>query len=159
MSLKNNCVGLGSFKFIDNKLAKNKKNKKLLTNLGRSAKKGKKIASTIYNISGEEKIMDINTLTFGMGTPTNKGRSQAEPVNLRTHNDIKEAQPASTSETVTITETTNRLRQLSQGAMQQPEVNSARVAQIRSALADGSYKVKPDIIAAKLMSFETALRR
>jgi flagellar biosynthesis anti-sigma factor FlgM len=51
------------------------------------------------------------------------------------------------------------LRQLSQAAAQQPEVNSDKVASIRAALADGSYKVQPGVIAARLVAFEAALRR
>jgi negative regulator of flagellin synthesis FlgM len=115
----------------------------------------------IINI-GEVEIMDINNLLRGVGTSPCKVLNQPEPASLRKSTDDKEAGAASDSiktEKVTITDTTSRLRQLSQAAAQQPEVNSDKVASIRAALADGSYKVQPGVIAARLMAFEAALRR
>lgn len=106
--------------------------------------------------------MDINNLQRGMGTSPSKVLNQSESVSLRRGSDDKETDMGSDSvktEKVTITDTTSRLRQLSQAAAEQPEVNNDKVASIRAALADGSYKVQPDVIAARLMTFEAALRR
>lgn len=106
--------------------------------------------------------MDINNLLRGVGTSPSKALNQPEPASLRKSTNDKETGMGSDSvktEKVTITDTTSRLRQLSQKAAQQPEVNNEKVANIRAALADGSYKVQPGVIAARLMTFEAALRR
>ena len=105
--------------------------------------------------------MDINNLLRGVGTSPSKVLNQPEATSLRKSADEKEAGVGSDSvktEKVTITDTTSRLRQLSQSAAQQPEVNNEKVASIRAALADGSYKIQPGVIAARLMAFEAALR-
>jgi negative regulator of flagellin synthesis FlgM len=106
--------------------------------------------------------MDINNLLRGVLTTPSKGLSQPDAGGVRKNNDAKEPSVGSTNaktETVTITDTTSRLRQLSQTASQQPEVNSARVAQLRASIADGSYKIRPDVIASRLANFETGLPR
>jgi negative regulator of flagellin synthesis FlgM len=113
---------------------------------------------------GEAEIMDINNLLRGVLNTPSKGLSQPDTGSVRKNNDAKEPSVGSTNantqtETVTITDTTSRLRQLSQTASQQPEVNSARVAQLRASIADGSYKIRPDVIASRLASFETGLQR
>jgi negative regulator of flagellin synthesis FlgM len=115
----------------------------------------------IINI-GEVEIMDINNLLRGVGTSPSKVLNQPESSVIRKSADDKGTAVSSEAfktEKVTITDTTSRLRQLSQSATQQPEVNNDKVANIRAALADGSYKVQPGVIAARLMAFEAALRR
>jgi negative regulator of flagellin synthesis FlgM len=105
--------------------------------------------------------MDINNMLRSIGAGPSKGLSQSESANIRKNPETKDVATAShdvKTETVTITDTTSRLRQLSQTASQQPEVNSARVEQLRASIADGSYKVRPDVISSRLMSFETGLR-
>lgn len=106
--------------------------------------------------------MDINTLLRGVGSSPNKGVNQPDASSVRKSPDNTNTAANAGSvktETVTITDSTNRLRQLSQAAAKQPEVNNEKVASIRAALADGSYKVQPGVIAARLMAFEAALRR
>lgn len=98
-----------------------------------------------------------------LGTNTNKGVSPNEAGVRKQQASAKEGSEATTSaaktETVTITDTTSRLRQFSQNASQQSEVNAARIAQIRASIENGTYKVKPDVIAARLMAFESVLPR
>ena len=52
-----------------------------------------------------------------------------------------------------------QLEQLRQSAAQVPEVNEARVAEIRSAIAEGRYPVDAEAIADKFLEFEGLLGR
>lgn len=89
--------------------------------------------------------------------PPSKGVGQSDVNNTRkTDGNANTATIAAKSETVTLTDTANRLRQAAQPS--KAEVNSERVASLRAALADGSYKPNAGIIAARLLAFETALK-
>ncbi|MCI4410258.1 MAG: flagellar biosynthesis anti-sigma factor FlgM [Thiotrichales bacterium] len=104
--------------------------------------------------------MDINTILRGMGSSPSKGVGQSDVNNTRktdgNADTASTATIAAKSETVTLTDTANRLRQAAQPS--KAEVNSERVASLRAALADGSYKPNAGIIAARLLAFETALK-
>lgn len=141
-------------------LKNNKKTKDCKKFAATALTKARKLLVHIINI-GEAEIMDINNMLRSIGAGPSKGLSQSESANIRKNPETKDVATAShdvKTETVTITDTTSRLRQLSQTASQQPEVNSARVEQLRASIADGSYKVRPDVISSRLMSFETGLR-
>lgn len=104
--------------------------------------------------------MDINNILRDAGVIPSKIQTQNEgQANRKTEGSESFSAPLSApTEKVTLTETTTRLQQVAQQAAKQPKVNSARVEQIRAALADGGYKVNPERIAARLMAFEIALR-
>ena len=59
---------------------------------------------------------------------------------------------------VQITDSARQLAALEQAIRELPDVDEARVNEIRSAIADGSYKVSPDRIAEKLLRMEHELR-
>jgi negative regulator of flagellin synthesis FlgM len=66
--------------------------------------------------------------------------------------------PASTSDTgVRITDSARQLAALEQAISDLPEIDAARVAKARNAIADGTYQVAADRIADKLLHLEKEL--
>jgi negative regulator of flagellin synthesis FlgM len=61
------------------------------------------------------------------------------------------------AENVQITGTARQLADLEQKVRDLPAVNEARVAQLRTAIEQGTYTVRPEHIADQLMSLERAL--
>lgn len=65
---------------------------------------------------------------------------------------------AAEDQKVQITGTARRLAGLEQALRALPAVNHARIAQLRAAIDDGSYAVRPQHIAEQLLSLEHALK-
>lgn len=63
----------------------------------------------------------------------------------------------SDSQSVQITGTARQLADLEQKIRDLPAVNEERVSQLRSAIEQGTYSVRPQQIADQLMSMERAL--
>jgi negative regulator of flagellin synthesis FlgM len=61
------------------------------------------------------------------------------------------------SQDVQITGTARQLANLEQAVRNLPQVNDARVSQIRTAIEQGTYTVRPQHIADQLLSLEHAL--
>jgi len=61
------------------------------------------------------------------------------------------------SQNVQITGTARQLSDLDQKVRDLPDVNEERVAQLRTAIEQGTYQVRPQHIADQLMSLERAL--
>lgn len=64
---------------------------------------------------------------------------------------------ASATDSVEITETASHLVTVEQGLAEVPVVNPGRVAQVRSALESGTYRVSPERIANKLLQYDRLL--
>ncbi|MGE4407566.1 flagellar biosynthesis anti-sigma factor FlgM [Pseudomonas sp.] len=62
---------------------------------------------------------------------------------------------ASSGDTVQLSPEAQRLQQAADKLNEQPAVDQERVAKIRQAIADGSYQVDSQRVAAKLLAFET----
>ena len=58
---------------------------------------------------------------------------------------------------VHITDSARQLAALEQAIRSMPEVNDVKVAEIRTAIANGTYEVAPDRIAEKLLRLEQEL--
>ena len=67
--------------------------------------------------------------------------------------------PNDSSQDVQITGTARQLADLEQKVRDLPAVNEERVSQLRAAIEQGTYTVKPQHIADQLMSLERALSR
>ena len=61
------------------------------------------------------------------------------------------------SQNVQITGTARQLADLDQKVRSLPDVNEERVSQLRAAIEQGTYQVRPQHIADQLMSLERAL--
>lgn len=64
------------------------------------------------------------------------------------------AAPVAASDSVRLTADAQRLQQLEQTAAETPAVDLKRVAEIRERLRDGSYEIRPEVIAARLLRME-----
>ena len=67
------------------------------------------------------------------------------------------AAPAPATGDVHITDTASQLASLEQALRDSPAVDSARVAQLRSAIEQGTYQVNSEHVATQLMQMESAL--
>ncbi len=65
-----------------------------------------------------------------------------------------ESSSASMADRVTLTNTASRLQDLEQQLNNASSVDSARVAEVQSAISNGDYNVDADRIADKMLAFE-----
>ncbi|HEY0288165.1 MAG TPA: flagellar biosynthesis anti-sigma factor FlgM [Pseudomonas sp.] len=70
---------------------------------------------------------------------------------------VSGSESVSSGEAVHLSSEAQQLQKITDSLRDQPTVNSARVADLKAAIADGSYKVDSNRVASKLLNFE-ALR-
>lgn len=107
-------------------------------------------------------VIDFNRPN-GTATPPTSGRS-ANVQNTERNGpaqanvSVDNAKPnvaGSVGESVQLSPEAQRLQQASEKLSGQPSVDQERVAKLRQAIADGSYKVDSQRVASKLLAFET----
>lgn len=64
------------------------------------------------------------------------------------------ANTSGSGEKVHLSSEAQQLQKITDSLREQPTVNSARVAELKQAIADGSYKVDSNRVANKLLNFE-----
>ena len=111
-------------------------------------------------------VNDINRLN-STTAPVKSGRTgstqvggQNEVGNHKADNNTAaaSAQPQASSkagESVQLSAQAQQLQQASEKLRDQPIVNKERVAQLKQAIADGSYQVDSQRVASKLLGFES----
>ena len=106
--------------------------------------------------------MDINSALRGIGANTNKGLTNLENNSTRKADgkvpDNGAATVANNEEKVTLTSAASRLGQLIQENNTKPEVDAERVATLKAAIQEGSFKPNVASIALRLMNFENQLK-
>jgi negative regulator of flagellin synthesis FlgM len=99
------------------------------------------------------KISGIGTEVASVGA----GRAVQRPQDAVTGGASSETASKDAAENVQITGTARQLADLEQKVRDLPAVNEARVVQLRTAIEQGTYTVRPEHIADQLMSLERAL--
>ena len=98
------------------------------------------------------RIASLVTSNSGQGAPVeNQGKGNTKSPATESVSNI------GSSDRVSLTGEARQLRELEASLASQPVVDSQRVAAVRSAVEDGTFKIDPQRIADKLMSFEEAL--
>lgn len=107
-------------------------------------------------------VIDFNRPN-GAATPPTSGRSanvqnteRSGPSQSGASVDTSKANTSSSAgESVQLSPEAQRLQQASEQLSSQPSVDQERVAKLRQAIADGSYQIDSQRVAAKLLAFET----
>jgi len=76
------------------------------------------------------------------------GKTEA-PVSVSTPESV-----SGSGETVHLSSEAQQLQKISDSLREQPVVNESRVAELKKAIADGSYQVDSNRVANKLLNFE-----
>lgn len=98
--------------------------------------------------------MDIKNLNNNLVGARNDNLRTANAPAAQTENDsAKKLQ----TDKVTLTSTSSQIRELEKRANQATHNNEARIAELKQAIEDGSYKVDAQSIAQKLISTELLL--
>lgn len=66
-----------------------------------------------------------------------------------------ETQAPTSADRVSVTSEAARLQEIEEQLMAVPEVNSAKVAEIKAQIANGTFDFNPQRVAEKLVAFET----
>ncbi|WP_322978297.1 flagellar biosynthesis anti-sigma factor FlgM [Pseudomonas sp. C11] len=110
-------------------------------------------------------VIDFNRLN-NVATPTSTSRTGSTQTGNR--NEVAQGSQASIAaknesqqssvkngESVELSSEAQQLQKVSEKLNDQPIVNSERVAQLKQAIADGSYQVDSKRVAQKLLDFES----
>ncbi|VVO82919.1 hypothetical protein PS862_01922 [Pseudomonas fluorescens] len=104
-------------------------------------------------------VIDINRLNSS-SLPTGSTRTSAARETAETGKSAPRSTPAEqastvkSGESVHISNEAQQLQKATNTLRDQPAVDKARVAELKAAIADGSYKVDSNRVASKLLNFE-----
>jgi negative regulator of flagellin synthesis FlgM len=110
-------------------------------------------------------VIDFNRPNNAV-TPANSGRSggaQAAGQNdtlsskqpAAVASPTEQASASKSGESVQLSREAQQLQKISEKLRDQPSVDKERVAQLKQAIADGSYQVDSQRVASKLLNFES----
>ncbi|MFC1234365.1 flagellar biosynthesis anti-sigma factor FlgM [Vibrio sp. DW001] len=99
-------------------------------------------------MAGIDNIRSSHTMTTGRSaTRSESGSSNSSSV----------TEPKSSKDSVSLSQQGKAIGQLHQDMASQPSFDSAKVAAIKDAIANGSYRVDPEKLAENMMKFENEL--
>ncbi|UGA54034.1 flagellar biosynthesis anti-sigma factor FlgM [Vibrio sp. VB16] len=99
-------------------------------------------------MAGIDNIRSSHTMTTGRSaTRSESGSSSSSSV----------TEPKSSKDSVSLSQQGKAIGQLHQDMASQPSFDSAKVAAIKDAIANGSYRVDPEKLAENMMKFENEL--
>jgi len=110
-------------------------------------------------------VIDFNRLN-NAATPGNPGRTGStqsgtgneaigSKANSAATTPAVPAEPSKSGESVQLSREAQQLQKISEKLNDQPSVDKERVAQLKQAIADGSYQVDSQRVASKLLNFES----
>ena len=98
---------------------------------------------------------EISTLIDNQKLIDTPKRSETNPVTANGRDTGKEAQPTTPGgDNVSLTDTALRIQEVERRLAEVPVVDRERVEQIRQQIADGSYSIRAEHIAGKLIELE-----
>jgi len=105
--------------------------------------------------------MAINNITGFPGNQSQRATDGSQVQVARSEPTASQQQTGrpSTMDTVSLTDTAARLRELENSLAKMPVVDSQRVESIQQAIANGSYEMDSGRIAEKMLRFEQELQR
>lgn len=103
-------------------------------------------------------VIDFSRLNNSQALPgTTRTTGAKDSVEAKSATQPAKAEQASASqsgESVHLSNEAQQLQKVTDSLRDQPVVNKARVAELKQAIADGSYKVDSNRVASKLLNFE-----
>ncbi len=92
--------------------------------------------------------------TARLSKPTISSSHNSAQTNTIKNNSDTTAKSASAGEPVQLSKDARQLQSVSQRLADMPSVNSDKVAQLKQAIADGSYQIDNERVASKMLSLE-----
>ncbi|HKM26164.1 MAG TPA: flagellar biosynthesis anti-sigma factor FlgM [Thiopseudomonas sp.] len=92
--------------------------------------------------------------TARLSKPTISSSHNSAQTNTIKNNSDTTAKSASAGEPVQLSKDARQLQSVSQRLADMPSVNSDKVAQLKQAIADGSYQIDNERVASKILSLE-----
>ena len=106
-------------------------------------------------------VIDINRLnsastpnTARTGSTQSGDRTEASKTNQAAPQPAPPAEAGKHGESVQLSREAQQLQKVGEKLRDLPSVDKARVAQLKQAIADGSYQVDADRVASKMLNFE-----
>lgn len=103
-------------------------------------------------------MTDINPIPQNTVNNANTQRVQQSTTQQGSSTATSATGNAGKTDSVELTEQARLLRTAQQALSQLPEVDSAKVDALRERIASGEYTVDADLLAERLLEFETALQ-